>query len=137
MSINLKYKTIRRPDGTETRCPIVPLTLKGRESIEYLGLLDSGADVSAIHVSIAEILGLDLSARETHSFGIGGRVRSKDSEVNVHLSKGHESYEFKIPVKVILDDYDFGVMLLGRKGFFDKFTIRFDERNEKMTLKRA
>ena len=137
MSIILKYKTIKRPDGTTTRCPIVPLTLKGEETIEYLGLPDSGADVSAIHVSVAEILGLDVTAKETYSFGIGGKVRSVDSRVNLQISKGHESYEFTIPVNVILDGYDFGIMLLGRKGFFDKFIIKFDETNEKITLKRT
>lgn len=68
MSINFKYKTIDRPDGTKTKCPIIPLVLKWKESIEYLGLPDSGADISAMHVSIAEILGMDLSAKEDYSF---------------------------------------------------------------------
>ena len=137
MSVTFKYKTISRPDGKKTTRPIIPLTLKGKESIEYLGLIDSGADVSAIHISVAELLGLDLSTDENISFGIGGRVRSKDSIVKVNFSKGHESYEFSIPVKVIIDSYDFGFMLLGRKGFFDKFIIKIDEVNERINLKRV
>lgn len=104
--------------------------------MDYIGLLDSGADISAIHISIAEILGLGLSAQETFSFGIGGKVRSKDSRIKIRLSKGHESYDMTIPVKVIIDDYDFGVMLLGRKGFFDRFIIKFDENGGKITLKK-
>ena len=137
MSLTFRYKTIKRPDGTKTKCPIIPLTLRGKESFDYLGLVDSGADISAIHVSVAEILGLDLSGKENHSFGIGGRVSSKDARVNVRISKGHESIEFAMPVKVILDKYEFGVMLLGRRGFFDRFMIKFDETNEKVTLKKA
>ena len=137
MAISFNYKTIKRPDGTSTRCPIIPLTLYGKETIEYLGLLDSGADISAIHVSVAELLELDLSGPDEEAFGIGGKVKSKTSKIRLFFKKGHERSNLTIPVKVIYDENDFGVMLLGRKGFFENFVITFKERQEKFTLKKA
>jgi len=98
--------------------------------------LDSGADVSVIDYSIAEILGLNLSGKQTDSVGVGGKVKTTRSEVRIHFSKGHESYTFTIPVLVLPQDSGFGMMLLGRKGFFDKFVITFDESREKVMLKR-
>ncbi len=55
--------------------------------------------------------------------------------MKIQLAQGHEKYVFKLPVKVILDDYDFPV-LLGRVGFFDKFVIKFDQRYQKISLKK-
>lgn len=37
--------------------------------------------------------------------------------MNINLSKGHENYNFQIPVKVILDDYDFPILLEREKAF--------------------
>jgi len=62
MTLTFKYKTIKRPDNTETRTPSVPITLIGK-SIRFntSGLIDSGADISVISKDIAELLGMDLS----------------------------------------------------------------------------
>lgn len=98
-------------------------------------MLDSGADISAIPKSIAELLGLNFEGKITLAYGIGGKVKSVESEVRVLVQKGHERYEFNLPVKIILDDYNFPI-LLGRQGFFNKFVITFDQENEKVFLKR-
>lgn len=137
MAIAFKYKTIDRPKPLESiKCPVVPLTLMGRETIEYIGLLDSGADVSVIDYDIAEILGLDLSGKQTDSLGVGGRVKTIRSEVRINFSKGHEGYTFAMPVLVLPRNSGFGMMLLGRKGFFDRFVITFDESHGRVMLKK-
>lgn len=135
MTISFRYKGVRRPDGTIVKTPSIPLILIGKETFETIGLLDSGADISAIPKSIAEILGLNLEGEITFAYGIGGKVKSVESTVKILIQKGHEKYSFSIPVKVILDDYDFPI-LLGRAGFFDKFVITFDQENERISLKR-
>ena len=135
MTISFKYKIVKRPDGTTVKTPSIPLQLQGDQSFDTLALVDSGADVSAIPKSIAEILGLDLSGKKTYAYGIGGKVKSITSKMRVKIDKGHEHYNFQIPVMVILDDYDFPI-LIGRSGFFKKFKITFDHRNEKVILKR-
>lgn len=135
MTISFNYKTIKRPDGTKVKTPSIPILLKGKEIVEALALIDSGADVSAISEDLAEIIGLDLEGGREHAYGIGGKVESVETKMNITIEKGHESYSFQIPVKVILGNYDFPV-LLGRAGFFDKFVISFNQKIEKIFLKR-
>ncbi|MBI2137916.1 hypothetical protein HYU12_05395 [Candidatus Woesearchaeota archaeon] len=48
MAINFRYKTVRRPDGTEVKTPSIPIRLNGTEKFDTIGLIDSGADVSAM-----------------------------------------------------------------------------------------
>ncbi len=135
MAMIFRYKTIKRPDSTLVKSPSIPIELVGKERFETIALLDSGADISSIPLSIAEILRLDLSEKKTHAYGIGGMVDSIQTKMNILIEKGHEHYNFQIPVKVILGDYDFPV-LLGRMGFFDKFVISFNQDKEKVSLKR-
>jgi len=42
----------------------------------------------------------------------------------------------KTPVKVILGNYDFPI-LLGREGFFSEFVISFFQNDQKVTLKKT
>ena len=135
MTITFRYKGVKRPGGSIVKTPSIPITLLGKETFETIGLLDSGADLSAMPKSIAELLGINLEGNVGFAYGIGGKVKSIESKVKIMVKKGHERYDFSIPVKVILDDYDFPI-LLGREGFFDRFVITFDQENEKISLKR-
>lgn len=130
MAMTFKYKTVKRPDGTESRTPSIPITLLGTERFDSVALIDSGADISAIPKEVAEILGLDLSGEITLTFGIGGKVDAVESKMRVIIEKGHEHYSLEIPAKIILGDYDFPI-LLGREGFFDEFVISFHQKKTK------
>ena len=136
MTILFRYKTVKRPDGTEVKTPSIPILLSGKEKFETIALLDSGADISAIPKDVAELLGLDLSGQKNSAYGIGGKVEAVDTQMKITIEKGHEHYTFQIPVKVILGEYDFPI-LLGRAGFFNNFIITFDQVEEKVSLKRA
>ena len=136
MTISFNYKTVKRPDGTYVKTPSIPILLTGKEVFETVALLDSGADISAMPKDVAEILGLDLSGKITPAYGIGGSVDSVQTKVSIIIEKGHEHYSFQIPIKVILGNYDFPI-LLGRAGFFDKFVISFNQAQEKVLLKRV
>lgn len=97
--------------------------------------MDSGADVSMIPLSIAELLGLDLNEESKfQAFGIGGKVDALETKINITVQKGHENHKFQIPIKIILGNYDLPI-LLGRLGFFDKFIISFNQSQEKISLK--
>lgn len=135
MTISFNYKTVKRPDGTEVRTPSIPITLIGKERVDTIAMLDSGADISAISRDIAEILDLDLRTKHSPAYGIGGKVDAVDTIMGIIIEKGHEHYNFRIPVKVILGNYDFPI-LLGRAGFFDKFIVSFNQAHEKILLKR-
>lgn len=122
--------------GTKIKSPVIPILLKGRSSFSMtvLALIDSGADMSVIPKGLAEVLDLDLSKETQKAFGVGGDVQVKNSEMLIKIGKKHEKYEFKIPVQVILNDD--APIILGRKGFFNKFVIVIDEKEQRVKLKR-
>ena len=136
MTLTFRYKSVKRPDGTEVKTPSIPLILKWKEQIETTALLDSGADVSAMPEAIAKILSCELSKDIKPAYGLGGKVDSVQTNVEAILEKGHEKYNLIIPVKIILGRYDFPI-LLGRQGFFENFVITIDQLHEKISLKRV
>jgi hypothetical protein len=97
-------------------------------------LLDSGADISAIPKHMAELLSLDLNGKQEDAFGIGGKARVVPTTMNIEINKSHENYSFKIPVKVILEEYDFPP-LIERAVFFDKFDITLKQKDKRVILK--
>ena len=135
MTISFKYKSVRRPDGTLVKVPAIPLTIFGKENIDTIGLLDSGADISAMSKDMAKLLGLKLDKKIDFAFGIGGKVKSIQATINILIEQKHERYNLGLPIKIILDDYSFP-LLLGRAGFFDEFIITFDQPKGRVVLKK-
>ncbi len=134
--MTFKYRSVKRPDNTIVKAPQIPMTIFGLEIIDTLALVDSGADISAMSQQMAEILGINFSKKEINSaFGIGGEVKSVQTKIKVLIEQKHERYELDLPVKIILDKYEFP-FLLGRIGFFDNFIITFDQSKEKVMLKK-
>lgn len=138
MAISFKYKSIKRPDKNEVKTPSIPIMLKGNSPtwIEFVALLDSGADLSVIPQDVAELLNLDLSGKKEKSSGIGGEVEVINTKMTLNIKKKHEDYTFVIPVQVILGESKVPI-LLGRKGFFDQFKITFEQKNERVFLRKV
>ena len=136
MTISYKYKILPGKKGIKIKTPSIPIVINGKNEtpIEVVALIDSGADLSVIPIGLAEFLQLDLSGKKEKSNGIGGQVNVVNSTMNITLKKPHETYNLDIPVQVILDGDDIPP-LLGRQGFFDKFKITFDNKNERISLK--
>ena len=44
--MSFRYKSVKRPDGTLSKCPMIPITLVAKEKFAVMALIDSGADVS-------------------------------------------------------------------------------------------
>jgi len=135
MVLTFKYKDVSRSNKTHSSSPSIPVTLFGEGGkYEFMVLLDSGADISAIPKHMAELLNLDLTKKEEEAFGIGGKVPAIPTSMNIEINRKHERYNFRIPVKVILGGYDFPP-LIGRAVFFDKFDITFRQSDKKVILK--
>jgi len=136
--LHFNYKHTDRSNGTSAKAPLIPVTLRHEKdnagSFNTLALIDSGADISAIPLDIAETLELDLTGVRSKAFGLCGSVDSIDSTLAISISKGHEIYNMRIPVKVICSECEFS-LLLGRLVFFDRFIITFDEKNFRIGLK--
>ena len=139
MTISFKYKKIDRPDPLNPAyAPAIPITLSGpKEVIDVVGVLDSGADFSAMPQDMAEVLGLDLTGKREPIGGIGGERDAVKSHVMLRVENRHETYAFRMSVFVVdgLED-DFPV-LIGRVDFFDKFKIAFNEKKKTISLKRV
>lgn len=137
MTLSFRYKSIPRPRGKSVKAPHIPVNLlsKSSMSIEFIALLDSGADVSIIPKDVAELLGIDLTKEKDISRGLGGEIEVINTKININIKKGHESYDLTIPVQVALNGTAIPV-ILGRAGFFDKFKITFDQANEIVSLKK-
>ncbi len=97
-------------------------------------LIDSGADISVIPKDLAEVLDLDLSGEKEISYGIGGKIEVKTTKMEILLKKGRDEYRFVIPVQVVLTGEE-PPIILGRKVFFEKFIISFDEARKKIKIK--
>lgn len=134
MTITFRYKASERPQGLPVKTPLIPVTLCGKNSLDVVGLLDSGADISAIPLKFAKLAGLDLDGEKKSALGIGGKVEAINTSGTIIVQKGHERHSFTLPLKVIFTD-DAIPVLLGRRGFFEHFKITFEESDEKVSLK--
>ncbi|MCX6750016.1 MAG: retropepsin-like aspartic protease [Candidatus Pacearchaeota archaeon] len=136
MTISIKYHLIKRKDGAERKLPYIPIELHGEKGtlwVETYALLDSGADISVIPKDFAELIGVKMDGKPTIANGLGGEVNVVNSRMNVKMKGDRTTYEFNIPVQVILDESKIPV-LLGRDGFFSYFRIEFDHNNERIRL---
>jgi hypothetical protein len=93
-------------------------------------LVDSGATVSALPKSDAEVFGLDVgTGRPTPVFGIGERgLTGWWHEIPVLLG----GYKLRLPI-LFLDSAD-APRVLGRKGVFEQFTVVFEESRRRTGL---
>ena len=138
MTIVFKYKRIDRPKPLKPSfSPMIPITLKHKsKSLDVLGLLDSGADTTALPKEIAEILEVDVSGGREPVIGIGDS-EAVACKIEIILQHGHERHSISVEAKVILNDTDDFPVLIGRAGFFDAFHITFKENDKKIVLKKV
>ena len=121
--------------------PIIPIILFNagddiNDPAKGLGkgmLVDSGADITTISESTAELLNIDLATLPvSNTNGIGGNnIPVKISMVTMVLQRGGEAYKFETRVQ-ILDDSKLKYELLGRDFIFTRFDITFRERNDRV-----
>jgi hypothetical protein len=136
MPLTYKYKKVKRAEEVYVKTPSIPVFLSGKGAkFQFMALLDSGADISVIPKDVAELLGLDLKGDIEEAKGIGGKVPAIETKMKIELGKPHENYVFDLPVKVILKEDEDLPILIGRNIFFDKFTITFDQKEDKIILK--
>ena len=90
MVMSFKYKSIKRPDGNLVKTPSIPIVLTGRSNlkIEFIALIDSGADLSVISKDIADLLNINTDGKKDKSRGIGGEVEVINTNMIVNIKKG-------------------------------------------------
>jgi hypothetical protein len=104
--------------------PLIPLTLTlASRVVNTFALLDSGASISVFRPEIAEALGI------VHSRRGGMRLGTASGGVDIGISRvrvevGKTTFNAKIGFSKA---YAASFNILGREGFFHKFSICFNE----------
>jgi hypothetical protein len=125
----------KRYDSTTLR-PVVPVKLKnGDASISYEVLVDSGADLCIFDAEIGEALGINVkSGSPKEVFGVGGKA-SVFFIHKVEIEVGGWTYKIDAG---FMPDVAGRVMpygIVGQKGFFENFVVKFDLLKEEVELK--
>lgn len=125
----------KRYDSNTLR-PVIPIKLKnGNSDISYAVLVDSGADLCIFDAEIGEALGINVKSGEKKEvFGVGGKA-SIFFLHKVEIEVGGWSYKINAG---FMPDVAGRVMpygLVGQKGFFDNFIVKFDLLKEEIDLK--
>ena len=122
--MKFSYKKFKLEDGTELLKPIIPIGLLfGKKMIRYEALIDSGADFNIFNAEIGEILGIDVRAGDKVRFG---GIAGEPFEVYMHeitIDLGGWRHKTTAGFSYEISPYGFGI--LGQKGFFDLFKIKF------------
>jgi hypothetical protein len=113
--------------------PLVPVVIryKGRASPKLNFVADTGADHCTINAGIGRSIGIDI---KTGTLDHVSGVEQKPMDVWFHnVEMDVEGRRFKVWCGFA----DIGPIpgLLGRDGFFNRFTVIFDQRNEHLVLK--
>lgn len=115
--------------------PVIPIELAfNGKSIKYEVLVDSGADINIFDAEIADILGIDMKFGATDTVtGITG-VAKTFFICSLDLIVG--GHEFKNVEAGFLPEFGaYGYGVVGQKGFFDKFAIKFELSKKEIELK--
>ena len=116
--------------------PVIPVILKNEDKyFRYEVLIDSGSDHCFFDAHIGELIGINRENSEVReTFGIGGKV----SLYYVHpvtLQIGEKSLCIDAGFMPNLGGSIFSYGIVGQRGFFDKFSVRFDLSKELIELK--
>jgi predicted aspartyl protease len=118
--------------------PIVPITIVDpsdkNKFINYNALIDSGADFCIFDAEIGEYLGLDIKSGDKEMFG--GVQNGSGSEAFLHeiiMKIGGREYAAKVAFSYDISKDGYGI--LGQKGFFDEFAVKFDYSKEEIDLR--
>lgn len=113
--------------------PVTPVeVIKNDIIVPYEVLVDSGADICIFDASLAVVLGIDLVKGERYQVsGVTGSPQYYYLH-KVTLSVGGIKYTTDAGFMVMTNGA-YGIV--GQKGFFDKFVVKFDLKKEDLELK--
>lgn len=121
--------------GTSILKPIIPIELVvGNRKLRYTALIDSGADFCILDGEVGEYFGLDVRSGTREIFGgIQDRGGAEAFLHKVTIKIGGWNYTTTIGFSYDIAKHGFGI--LGQKGFFDIFIVKFDLLKEEIELK--
>ncbi len=114
--------------------PVIPIQIIHKKlAVPYEVLVDSGADFCIFDAQIADILGIDIESGEKNEVaGITG-VNAPIYFHDILMKVG--GWTFNIRAAFLREIGKFGYGVVGQKGFFNLFVIKFDYKKEEIELK--
>lgn len=114
--------------------PVIPVEITFQNTtIPYEVLVDSGADFCIFDAQIGELLGIDIESGVKNKFcGITGKEEGAYAH-QVFISVGGWPKEIKAIFSRSFNAMNYGVV--GQRGFFDIFIVKFDLLKEEIELK--
>ena len=121
--------------GSSIARPIVPIGISWQnKSMRYSALIDSGADFCIFDGEVGDYLGINVRSGSREVFG--GVQERGGAEAFLHeISINIGGWDYKTTVGFSYDIAKHGSGILGQKGFFDMFSIKFDLAKEDIELK--
>jgi hypothetical protein len=124
--MTFRYKLVRYANGEKARIPAVRVRLtRKQQHQDFWAIIDSGADISVFSASIAKTLSIDVTSGKPIT--LNGLVEGKDLPAyihQVHITITEIGSGVDIPVAFSQTEEP-GMALLGQRGFFDNYQIRF------------
>jgi len=121
--------------GSSISRPIVPVRISWKgKSVQYSALIDSGADFCIFDGEVGDYLGIDVRSGVKEVFG--GVQERGGAEAFLHeVTLNIGGWDYKTTVGFSYDIAKHGSGILGQKGFFDMFSIKFDLPKEDIEIK--
>ena len=121
--------------GNSVLRPIIPVGIfHNKNSLKYAALIDSGADFNIFDAELGEYLGIEIKSGVKETFG--GVQERGGAEVFLHeVTLNIGGWDHKTMVGFSYDIAKHGYGILGQKGFFDIFAVKFDLAKEEVELK--
>ena len=107
--------------------PIIPILVQhGSSEIGYEVLVDSGADVCLFSSGIGEALGIEVKkGRPCEILGVGGKYSVAYFRM-VTIVVGESTFCIEAGFMPDIAGHVMSYGLVGQKGFFDHFVVKFD-----------
>ena len=115
--------------------PVIPIRIKNKDrSVDYEVLVDSGADLCIFDAEIGELIDIDIvTGRRELVGGIAGQTAEYFIH-SVEIEVGGWPYKIEAGfLPRVAGDFNYGVV--GQRGFFDIFVVKFDRIKEEIELK--
>lgn len=128
--MKFKYKEL----GSGIRRPVIPVTIEheGRK-VTYEALIDSGADISIFDTELGELLGINVESGLLQQVsGVGGGSTEPIYLHEVTVRIGEYAFSSAVAFKQNFSRFDHGV--LGHRGFFEQFAVKFDMRKDEIEI---
>lgn len=116
--------------------PVVEIRVKHTDtSIRYEVLVDSGADICLFSAAIGEAIGIKVeSGKKNEVMGVGGKF----SIYYIHpvvIEVGGWAHNIEAGFMPDVAGHVMPYGIVGQKGFFDNFVVKFDLLKEDIELK--